>query len=131
MKKNSMGAVIQIVSGIVTFFLIIIGVKNENFIIGTLSLVPFGVFSFYWFRGITKKIELLERNLEKLTNVFNNQKDTINTRERLARLEAIIEERSMETKREKIKKKGQVDPVTMLVIIVIIVLVVLWLSGKI
>lgn len=37
----------------------------------------------------------------------------------------------MKTGKRKTSKKGQVDPVTMLVIIVMIVVLVLWLSGKI
>lgn len=50
-----MGPMIQIISGIVTVFLIIFGVKNESFILDAISLVPFEVFSFYWFRNITRK----------------------------------------------------------------------------
>lgn len=130
MEKSDIGIIIQVIAGTITGLLIFFGITNKNIILGVISLIPLGIFSFYWFKNINKKINKLEERTKKLTDVFNNQKDMINIRERLARVETVLDERKMNNEKNKIKRKGQVDPLTMLIIIIIIVVLILYFTGS-
>ena len=127
MAKDDKSVIIQIIVSMASVVFLVFGIKDKNAILAITGFLPFTIFSWYWFRdNVIGKIKGIESQILGLRNDFNSQKEMINIRERVTRLET-LEEKKMKKKR----MKGQVDPVTMLVIIIILVILVLYLTGNI